>query len=72
MTTMSHIDKRIDANRAELRSREKIKPLCPESWQRAWDRHPVLADIERDLFQQREALNLQQAALAVSRRTFRR
>jgi len=44
------VDKRIDAVRAELIRNETVDEMDCGSWQRAWDRHPVLRAIERSLF----------------------
>lgn len=51
--SISAIDKDIDANHRELRRRRRVKQLCAESWQCAWDLEPELQARDHDLFRER-------------------
>lgn len=56
---ISRIDQQIDLIRTELKSRERIDRSSAESWQSAWDKHPVLHAEEIELFRQRGRLQLE-------------
>lgn len=69
---IAEVDRQIDANRAEIRSLVKIRPLSAGSWQRAWDKHPDLYARDRALFCRRGELQaLRDAADAKAQRRFR-
>jgi predicted transcriptional regulator len=53
MTEIGRLDRAIKAIHRELRRLEKVHTLSAESWQAAWDKHPVLRARERELYRRR-------------------
>lgn len=61
---IARLDREITAIHKELCRRERIRQLCTDDWQNAWDRHPELREREHELFRQRGAAQRERDAAA--------